>query len=175
MEYDGKQVVIRDLGSMNGILVDGDRIQGSRYLVDGAHITLGPFTSTLRLAADEKDPSRVASMMPNETRYTLNDFTPSTDRANRETIDSGQPVPTPAQAPKRAPERKSPSVGGSAALTERRHQSGGERRIAPLIEEALREDEDSHTISLNEREIVTEMLMPSQEQVSQNLRLCCHR
>ena len=171
LEYDGKRILIRDLGSMNGVLVDGDRINGIEYLSDGAHITMGPFTFTLRLAADEKDPSRVASeaiAQQEAARSTpSNDFTPSTDRANRQTVDSGQglPVPTPAPKPHSAP------VGGKFIVKwslSRPHRASPQfwqdRRIAPLIEEALKEDEDPlKPLPSNEPHIVTEMLMPSQE------------
>lgn len=39
---EANQVVIRDLGSKNGTLVNGDRIEGDRVLKPGDHLKIGP-------------------------------------------------------------------------------------------------------------------------------------
>ena len=91
--FDGSSLQVKDLGSMNGVLVNGDRISDLHHLEDGAQMTLGPFSFSVRFAEDEKDPSRVASeaMAQQQAappkRKPSNDFSPSTDRSRKKTIE----------------------------------------------------------------------------------------
>jgi len=48
----GDGVVVRDLGSKNGVLVGGARIAGERRLADGDVVTIGPVTLTFDDPAD---------------------------------------------------------------------------------------------------------------------------
>lgn len=45
----GTHVTVEDLGSKNGTLVGGTRIDAPRELPDGAELRIGPFTLTLRI------------------------------------------------------------------------------------------------------------------------------
>ena len=147
LTFDGKKLQIRDLGSMNGVLVDGDRISDTQTLSDGSEITLGPFTFSVRFASDEKGPSRSASEAMVQRgppqRKPSNDFSPSTDCANKKAIDFDKPYSTPLAKASPAKEGRPVADAASSALTQRKtnNHNSGERRIAPLIEKALKEDE----------------------------------
>jgi pSer/pThr/pTyr-binding forkhead associated (FHA) protein len=51
LRFDGKSVLIEDLGSVNGVLVNGKRIRNSQTLVDGDEIKLGNQQLSIQLGA----------------------------------------------------------------------------------------------------------------------------
>ena len=59
IERDGARWVVRDLGSTNGSLVNGERLSGSRALRSGDHITAGQMT----LVYSESVPARAATVV----------------------------------------------------------------------------------------------------------------
>ncbi|TVR44308.1 MAG: FHA domain-containing protein [Planctomycetota bacterium] len=143
--YGDGEVWVEDLGSTNGVLVNGDSIQGRFRLSHGQTVTIGPFSFRVRVAADEPDPSRIASEaikavaqaakdVPAPERHPSEEFAPSTDRSSREegraTVDMDPRRETPVARPLTDPVGQR---GTSSALTERR----SERRVAPVIESAL--------------------------------------
>ena len=57
-EYEG-QVVVRDLGSSNGTIVNGHKIKGPTFLTSEDDLTIGPITARLELV-DSSEPVSVA-------------------------------------------------------------------------------------------------------------------
>jgi len=53
---------IRDLGSRNGTLINGERVVGERGLADGDQIQIGPLVFEVRLEHQPKRPSAPASL-----------------------------------------------------------------------------------------------------------------
>jgi hypothetical protein len=58
LSLQGEQIIIADLGSTNGTMVDGKQITGAVALADGAVISLGPFLLTF-LAPDDTSDSTI--------------------------------------------------------------------------------------------------------------------
>ncbi len=57
-------VTVRDFGSTNGTLVNGEKIRGERELKDGDRLTVGPLEFEVRFAAEtakQEPPSREAA------------------------------------------------------------------------------------------------------------------
>lgn len=175
--FDGTQLSIKDLGSMNGVLVNGDRIVESQSLNDGAKITLGPFSFTVRFAEDDKDPSRAASEALSQPkppqRKPSNEFKPSTDRSNKQTVDFDEPISATNLDNDVSTGQNDHSNESSPALTQRRNNTpqSDERRIAPLIEKALQDEGyapepkalDPNTSVITEDKNDTDALFPSQQ------------
>jgi pSer/pThr/pTyr-binding forkhead associated (FHA) protein len=89
-------VVVRDLGSKNGVLVGAVRVTGERALADGDVVTIGPVT----LALD--DPA---------ARY-LRELAALPPEAAPPSVEAPAPEPSPAPPPA-APEGRRPRLGGT--------------------------------------------------------------
>jgi pSer/pThr/pTyr-binding forkhead associated (FHA) protein len=89
-------VVVRDLGSKNGVLVGGVRVTGERALADGDVVTVGPVTLTL------DDPA---------ARY-LRELAELPSEAAPPAVEAPAPEPAPAPPPT-APESRRPRFGGT--------------------------------------------------------------
>ncbi|TVR14109.1 MAG: FHA domain-containing protein [Planctomycetota bacterium] len=155
-EVEHDRITIFDLGSTNGVLVNGDPVQGSRALILNDIIVMGPRSFRLRCISDSSSqpsppqptpqpPAPAASAPPASSRRkrsTSEEFAPSTDRSLRKTQDMDEPrVETPVARPNTAPESIHRTGEASAALTERRVG----RRLASDIERALEAQEQGLT------------------------------
>jgi hypothetical protein len=56
IQVDERQAVLEDLGSVNGVYVNGDRVEGSRVLADGDRIVIGHQELTLFAASGRRMP-----------------------------------------------------------------------------------------------------------------------
>lgn len=92
-------VVVRDLGSKNGVLVGGVRVSGERALADGDVVTVGPVTLSL------DDPA---------ARY-LRELAALPPEAPPPSVEASAPPPSPAPPPvtAAASEARRPRLGGT--------------------------------------------------------------
>lgn len=180
-EVDGDRMTLFDQGSTNGVLVNGDPVQGSRTLAHNDIIVTGPCSFRLRCVPGGPAPAQTSSIArpdhtkqpppapiptaqpeaPQRKRSTSEEFAPSTDRALRKTQDMDEPrVETPVARPNTAPEVGRRPGETSAALTERRVG----RRLASGIEAALEAQEQGLApppSTTPERHKDTDVLQPS--------------
>lgn len=105
--HDGGSLIIEDLGSTNGVLVNGERVQGRKALVSGDTVVCGPCVFTVTL-----DPTQKAS---------ASELLPGTDR-------KPDPADTEAMDPLELP--------GSDRLPANPASKPG-RQLSPLIAAAL--------------------------------------
>lgn len=83
---EGSRVVLKDLGSVNGILLNGERIAGMADLKHGDLVVIGPIAFTVEI--DTQTASHLELERPGYARQTSQlEFKPSTERALRTTAD----------------------------------------------------------------------------------------
>jgi len=64
--HDGVSLIIEDLGSTNGVLVNGERIHGKKHLVSGDTVVCGPCVFTVTLDPTQK--ASASELLPNTDR-----------------------------------------------------------------------------------------------------------
>jgi pSer/pThr/pTyr-binding forkhead associated (FHA) protein len=78
LRVEGDVISLRDLGSRNGTLVNGARVEGERVLADGDKLQLGPLVFEVRLAPVPA-PAAGEAAEPTSLRETASNFMKSTD------------------------------------------------------------------------------------------------
>lgn len=90
IELRGSQFILRDLGSLNGTYINGERLNGETPLIDGMEFALGQTRARFR-AADE--PARMAPLWEQPTTTHAPQLSPSP------TVPQVAPPPIPQSAP----------------------------------------------------------------------------
>ena len=86
LRVNDNQVSIADLGSVNGILVNGDRIAERTALNDGDLIVIGPLAFTIAIDHKTGANERLTAHRSGQAGALDAEFMPSTDRQSRDTV-----------------------------------------------------------------------------------------
>lgn len=112
LKLEDDELFVVDMGSQNGVLVNGDRILSATKLQQGDQMAAGPFVFAVRFEVEEKDPKKVESSVRSRKRSTSEEFKPSTDRSGKRTVDMEFNLETPANFADKdqAPEGTDPAL-----------------------------------------------------------------
>src|SRR4051794_21308675 len=115
-------LLVKDLGSSNGTLVNGKRVQGQRVLEPGDELSIGPVllrvekvagsAPSAKKAASPGDTAITAAAAASDSAGDADDFTIDFDEpteAPPEAAAVAAPAPAPAHTPKAPPQRKPPA------------------------------------------------------------------
>ena len=114
----GRQLIVHDLGSANGVLVNGDRITAPALLFSGDSIVCGPVS--LEVDTDTaSSPSRVRAQPVTETlRGLVGDQVPDHQYRSTEAMDPGDlRLPSDSSAAARPPSRLNPAIAAAVSGT----------------------------------------------------------
>lgn len=125
-EYEG-QVVVRDLGSSNGTIVNGHKIKGPTFLTSEDDLTIGPITARLELVDSSEPASVTPAPEPESTPAEVAqvEVAPAEEVAQVEVAPTFEELPAENSQPDKASalmddagfaidiETKSPAEGGS--------------------------------------------------------------
>jgi predicted component of type VI protein secretion system len=106
-------VAVRDFGSTNGTLVNGEKIRGEQELKDGDCLTVGPLEFEVRLAAD------ACSRKPAGLETAATPSAPTTSSATDDELDISQwlgDIDLPAAPQPLAETKKADTAGGESGV-----------------------------------------------------------
>ena len=112
---------IEDLGSVNGVHLNGTKVQSLTSCSNGDQLVIGPFTFEVEIEPDSEPPSRIVGSLLDADLSSDLEFEPSTDRyrtAADKNGDDTNPVPFKAPDPSEPPSEGSQRPDSAAIYDE---------------------------------------------------------
>ncbi len=154
----GNMVVIEDLGSANGILVNGDRITEQTVLMPNDSLVCGPILFRLRMVSTSSvKVSTTAEMNSPFSAAASQELLPHTDFTCKKSErdpgfrpDSDFPIEPSTNEPQSAPSKIKRAKTGAALTERRRQEDAADRRIDAGIGQAVQERDSTKYKSSDE-------------------------
>ena len=120
----GRQVVVQDLGSVNGVLVNGDRITAPAIIFPGDGLVCGPVSLTVDADTAHTPPEVRADPVSASVRDLVDDRVADHQYRSTESMDPGDlRRPSDSSAAARPPSRLNPAIAAAVSGTVPNHGS----------------------------------------------------